>query len=370
MSAGKRMGVSAMAVLVSLVGCELVARVVFPAPPDPARQPQIVFQYDPEIRYVPIPNQHGWVDDGFVNTNSLGFRGREIAVPKPKGRVRVVAVGDSVTFGFGVNDNETFCSQVEQLLKASTPGVDIEVLNLAVPGYDTRQEIGLLKRNVSALQPDLVLVGFYTNDVPDALTEKDSLTAGGTTIATAHPAAGQVLRMNPAPVSWWDRQLRKSRAIYVGGHALKGLIRRGEGKAGSSLELDLLENRNSPELETAWARISSQLADLKAVATAFDFRVGLIVLPPREQVTGRFLDSQYQRRVQAIAATLGFFVIDPLPMLVASPARKDMLFVPYDRNHPSAMGHRLIAESIAGYLDHHSETAGIAKRVARSERSR
>jgi len=52
-------------------------------------------------------------------TGSLGFRGPEIATPKPSGRFRVVALADSVTFGFGVNDTETFCAQAEQMLPRS-----------------------------------------------------------------------------------------------------------------------------------------------------------------------------------------------------------------------------------------------------------
>jgi len=246
-----RIGLLIVAILVALASCEIAARIVFPAPPDPTRQPQIVFRYDPDLKYIPVENQRGWVDDGFVTTNSLGFRGPEIATPKPSGRFRVVALGDSVTFGFGVNDTETFCAQAEQILRRSLNGRDVELVNLAVPGYDTLQEVGLIKRTAALLQPDLVLLGFYTNDVPDALAEKES-SGGGTTIAAANPVKGQVLHMNPTPTSWLEAQLRRSRAIYTGGHALKALVRRGEGKAGSSLELDLLENHRSADLERAW----------------------------------------------------------------------------------------------------------------------
>ncbi len=315
---------------------------------------------------MPVENQRGWVDDGFVTTNSLGFRGAEIAMPKPTGRFRIVAVGDSVTFGFGVNDTETFSAQAEQLLRRALHGADIEVVNLAVPGYETRQEVGLVKRYASALQPDLVLIGFYTNDVPDALADANS-NRSGTTIAAANPVKGQVLHMNPAPTSWVETQLRRSRAIYTGGHALKALLRRGEGKTGSSLELDLLENHDSADLERAWDRIAQQMADLQAAAAAASFKVGIVILPPREQVAGQFSDSQYQSKVRSIAEPLGFFVIDPLPAMAASPLRKNTLFIPYDRNHPSAAGHRIIGETIADFLSRHGDTAGISSQLARSE---
>ncbi len=52
---------------------------------------------------------------------------------------------------------------------------------------------------------------------------------------------------------------------------------------------------------------------------------------------------------------LGFHVIDPLPLM--SENRKPELFIPYDRNHPSAEGHALIGQAIAEYLDAHRMVA-------------
>src|SRR5207248_1204367 len=120
-----RIGLAMVAVVVAVGLCELLARAVFPAPPNGARQPEIVYRYDPEIRYVHAPNQKGWIDDGFVSINSLGFRGREVAVPKPSGRFRIVVLGDSVTLGWGVGDDETFSSQLEFLLHKAFPNRDL-----------------------------------------------------------------------------------------------------------------------------------------------------------------------------------------------------------------------------------------------------
>lgn len=368
MSVRRGIGISAAATVLGLVACELAARAVFPAPPDPTREPQIVYRVDPQVRYVLSPNQQGWIDDGFVTTNSRGFRGREVDMPKPAGRIRIVALGDSVTFGWGVNDADTFCSQLERDLRAQHPGVDLEVVNLGVPGYATRQEVALLKRNLAELQPDVVLVGFYTNDLPDTLDDKTS-GRSGTRIEAADRGPGQVLRMNPAPSSWIERQARRSRAVYTASHGLKALIHRGEGKPGSSMELDLLESRSSGDLETAWQKVTAQLEDLKAAATEFHFSAGIVVLPPREQVFGLYQNSAYQKRIRSLADQFGLFVIDPLPSLVASPLQKPSLFIPYDRNHPSPEGHRLIAQSIATYLDGHKDVMPVAKRLAQSQRA-
>src|SRR5262249_39531486 len=151
----------------------------------------------------------------------------ETAVPKPPGRFRIVVVGDSLTLGWGVDDDQTYAARLEQLLHKAFPGRDLDVVNLGVGGYDTRQEVTLLARNVARLEPDLVLVGFYSNDVPDTLDD-DKSTGGGALIAAEHPQAGQRMRMNPTPDGFWDRQLRRSRAVYVAGRAFNRLRGAGE----------------------------------------------------------------------------------------------------------------------------------------------
>jgi lysophospholipase L1-like esterase len=339
-----KIGLAVFTALLMLGLCELAARGFLPAPPNGTRQPEIVYRYDPEIRYVHVPNQQGWIDDGLVSINSLGFRGREVVVPKPTGRFRVVVLGDSVALGWGVGDHETFSFQLEQLLHKRFPNRDLDVINLAVAGYNTRQEVTLFKRYVTRLEPDLVLVGFYTNDVPDAAEDKGP--AAGTRILATNPEAGQVLHLNPTPSSWLDRQLRRSRVIYMVGRAVRQLMGNGDGgKSGFAMELDVLQGKDSAALDRAWGTVQTELGDLQALARVDGFSAGIVVLPCREQVLGQYPNARYQNRIRTIAQPLGFFVIDPLQRL-ASDTRQAALFIPYDRNHPSAAGHRIIAQAI------------------------
>ncbi len=243
--------------------CEAGARMIFPRPPLASREPQISFLYDPEIRYVMAPAQQGWIDDGLVSVNSLGFRGPDVTSPKPPGRFRVVVVGDSLTLGWGVGDDETYSARLEQQLRRRFPTRDLDVVNLGVGGYNTRQEVTLLARNVSRLQPDLVLVGFYSNDVPDTLEDTGGGSGGGALIVPANPTTGQRLHMNPTPTGWWDRQLRKSRAVYVAGRAFNRL--RGAGEWGMSrfaMEIDMLQGKDSPQIDQAWQKVGTEFERL------------------------------------------------------------------------------------------------------------
>jgi len=96
---------------------------------------------------------------GLVSSNSRGIRGiREYALPKPAGVTRIVALGDSFTFGDGVADDATWPAQLESKL----PGV--EVANLGAPAYAHDQMYFALHDDGLALQPDAVVLGFYASD--------------------------------------------------------------------------------------------------------------------------------------------------------------------------------------------------------------
>ncbi len=100
-----------------------------------------------------------------VETNSLGFRGPEIAVEKGEGVFRIAAIGDSVTDGFYVDNPETYPRQLEVFLRGQ--GKQAEVLNAARGGASIPREYEILRRFVSPLKPDLALLGFVMNDLDE-----------------------------------------------------------------------------------------------------------------------------------------------------------------------------------------------------------
>ena len=108
----------------------------------------------------------GWFAGVPVKVNSLGFRDpREYSLTKPPGAFRILVLGDSVTFGHGAQFETTYPYLLEQRLRRWRPDVTWEVWNLGVPGYNTRQELMYLQEVGQRFQPDLVVVGFYPNDL-------------------------------------------------------------------------------------------------------------------------------------------------------------------------------------------------------------
>ncbi|HIA64710.1 TPA: SGNH/GDSL hydrolase family protein [Candidatus Poribacteria bacterium] len=99
-----------------------------------------------------------------IQINSLGWRDREIPFEKQEGTFRIVALGDSITFGWGVELNETYVKQLETILRTQHPNRNYEVINIGIEDLGLQEELKLLKQVGLNFQPDLVLLGFYLND--------------------------------------------------------------------------------------------------------------------------------------------------------------------------------------------------------------
>ncbi len=94
-----------------------------------------------------------------ISTNSKAMRGVVEYANEKNGKLRIVTIGDSFTFGECVNDSETFAAQLEKLLDSA------EVINLAVHGYGHDQQLLRLLHEGLPYKPDIVLLGFLNDDV-------------------------------------------------------------------------------------------------------------------------------------------------------------------------------------------------------------
>lgn len=130
----------------------------------------IRFVPDPELSYRLRPNFTLTYNDGAVtHHNSDGFRANEDFPPKSDRVLRIACFGASTTYGVAVGDNsETYPAQLEKQLNENfkPEGWDrVEVFNLGVGGYTSREILGTMKRMVPKLKPDVVLIQNAINDV-------------------------------------------------------------------------------------------------------------------------------------------------------------------------------------------------------------
>ncbi len=116
--------------------------------------------------YEMIPGANGTFAGAPLTINERGFRDRPRPVPKPAGVRRVAILGDSIAFGWGVAAEERYGNRLENLLNAdaTTSTARWEVLNFAVPGYNSMMELATLRSAALEFSPDLLVVGVVPND--------------------------------------------------------------------------------------------------------------------------------------------------------------------------------------------------------------
>ncbi len=112
--------------------------------------------------------------------NSLGFRDRELAVPRPAEVIRVVVLGDSVIYGQGVHAEDLLTRRLERHLNDAPTGRLVEVANCGLPGYSPMEEVAGFGEAASAYQPQLVLLSLYENDDETHLPPPASAASPGT----------------------------------------------------------------------------------------------------------------------------------------------------------------------------------------------
>ncbi|HEY0513306.1 MAG TPA: SGNH/GDSL hydrolase family protein, partial [Thermoanaerobaculia bacterium] len=167
--AAARLLLLAISALIGLVVAEVAVRLIRPQPVMTVSRG--LYEPDPPRRYRLHPGFRGTVTnrvefDSRVSINREGLRGPEIG-PKAAGALRVLALGDSFTFGVGAQGGETYPARLQEILRAR--GVRAEVLNAGAPGYGVPDEVAWFERWGRPLAPDVVLVTvFVGNDLQDA----------------------------------------------------------------------------------------------------------------------------------------------------------------------------------------------------------
>lgn len=147
-----------------MLGGEVVVRVVVGSPLH-QRLPLMLVRADAQRGWEMVPGTEHYNFGEPVRVNSLGLRGPEVPGKQP-GEVRVLALGDSFVYGTGVSNGQTIPEVMEQTLDgAGAPGRIYRVVNAGHVGYCTQQELGLLRELGESIDPDVVVLFWFWNDL-------------------------------------------------------------------------------------------------------------------------------------------------------------------------------------------------------------
>ena len=257
---------------------------------------------------------------------------------KAPGSRRVIAVGDSVTFGLAVDAGQAWPAVLQRDLGIQLSMNRIEVLNFGVNGYDAGQVAALVETRLAAWQPDLVLWGAYNNDVaPTWVLHSESL---GQPIFVA-PASPEMIRLGPPVLDAF--LLRHSAAA-----------RRLQG---ARFTRALASQMDLPDPEGFF---EDALGRILAWGQQEGVPIGILAIPPHvlsdpttcpSLVTGPDQCAMFLARhaeITAAIAASGAPWVDLLPAFQASGRRE--FFPPglQDPDHPSGEGQALIAREALG----------------------
>ena len=119
--------------------------------------PPLIYQKstNPDLSYELKPNLNAKAFRSRITTNSMGLRMGEIDPAKPT----IAILGDSITFGYGLQDNQTIPYHIGQNFS------DYNVINGGTPGYNVRQEAALYEEKVAQFDPKALVLIFYFNDL-------------------------------------------------------------------------------------------------------------------------------------------------------------------------------------------------------------
>jgi len=252
-----------------------------------------------------------------VTTTRDGFRAAH-EFPRPKRGPRVVCVGDSVTFGYGVLDpGQVYPGILERLLRRRPAMAQADVVPMGVPAYSTYQGRLWLEGEIDALDPDVVTILFGFNDTSPGWSDRAALS------------------------TWWLQ--RAARHLVYGSQALTHLM------VGMRPFLD----KPSPGPPRYRPRVTTgeYLENIRAMAElarARGARVAVIAQVYRERSPDRpDQDRMIAANRDALERACAGWNVPFLevPLLTEAKAGENQAFF-VDREHPSPLGHQLLAERL------------------------
>lgn len=328
----RKLTLSLASLLIALLAAELLIRISGAAPEvSVIRKGRFQLSRNPKIGFEPVPGLHYEGEElSFFDyqgaSNRLGYRDRDHEIAKPDGVWRIVVLGDSIGAGLRVERFEdTFPPILERRLRDQ--GVNAEVINLSVSGYNTQQEVETLIDKGLQYRPNVVLVAY-------SLTDRERLDGDILkTLLEAERAEGRGSAVRVHPLL-----LRSALYRFVRYRVLPP--RPAAAAASSDSELQRLTDLVSGDT------VAEYFARLDDLGGSEGFQVMIAVFPRIVRNFGRYRFTGQHEYVRNLCETHGFVHLDLLPEFTrCREASSEPIGA--DNYHPSAYGHRCAAEAMA-----------------------
>jgi len=340
-SLARKLAVSAVSLIVVSCAAELAARWAEPGP-------MSLWDSQPYLRraglsHVHLPGFRGRWDGTWYEINSRGWRGPPYEPGFGEGEYRVVALGDSCTFGKGVRESDSWPRRFERMLSEELgPGQRALVGNLGVNGYSSRNYLQAFREQAAAVRPHLVVLGYNLNDFPNIVQRVDRAVYQGRQNLRAKLPGGLRDGLGRFAMCRWLR------ATYYEFYRERDW-QNVEAVASSASEAN-------PGGEERFRQEGEVLRELVREADAVGAKVVVFLFPYESMVYLESFSVDAVERVRALAADLGVAFVDltgPFRAAARETEPPRRLFLRGDRYHPNATGYEIVAQSVLDSVREH-----------------
>jgi lysophospholipase L1-like esterase len=279
---------------------------------------------DPELPFTHRPNSHARIMGAEVSINDRGLRDdRAITPVKPAATTRILMLGDSVTFGFGVPLAETASRRLQEQLNAGSPVPRFEVLDSGVGNYNTAMEVAYYLKDGRRLNPDIAILNFFVND-PE-----------------------------PTPVPSGNLLTRHSLAAVYVNNRMDSVSRWSHGAPGWEQYYEGLFNDRQP----GWQKAKAAIRALKEACDWEGVKLLLVNYPDLHQTEPYPLRS-INKSIETVARDLAIPYLDLTPT-VAGETDPRILWADPSDPHPNGRMHARYAQMMHDWLTRTVLPAGL-----------
>lgn len=268
---------------------------------------------DPAVGHEHTPGTSAHLMGHDVIINARGWRSREVAAEAPAGATRIMMLGDSIVFGWGVAQDKTMSAELERNLAEGGFG-PAEVINTGVGNYNTAMETAAFLSAGAGLKPDIVVLNYFIND--------------------AEPTPSY------APVPWYATRFY---AYAVSGGAWDIFKRTLLGGPEWKAYYANLYTKDQP----GWAVAQDSIRRIAAFCREHGIRLVMTNIPELRELNP-YPFAAVSAELAALASSEGIEYLDFLPALAVAPPAS--LWVTVPDPHPNAKAHALMARALADYF--------------------
>ncbi|MDX1385481.1 MAG: GDSL-type esterase/lipase family protein [Thermoanaerobaculia bacterium] len=259
------------------------------------------------------------------------YRDRTYRLEKEPGTFRILSVGDSYAWGYGVRPEDAYPDRLARQLRRLEPDRSFEVINWSRPGWNSWEEWLSLRDSEIDWKADLLLIGFVLNDAePTSMSERGPLHRGAA---------------RRGPGTWLSRELYRVSRLYARlFEAAENLRQR---RAVDAFYRGLYEGES-------WEQAQEALRKIRRRVRHRDGSMALVVFPvfdprlahdyPYADLHGIVADAGRSLRIPTLDLLPAYAGMDPRRLAVE----------PFSDPHPNELAHRIAAEAIAAFLQKES----------------